>query len=115
MYAKLLNGILMVAPLNMICEIEVKGIEKKYQVFNPTPEQYTNAGYLPVIETDYPENDESNFKYYEKVYTERDGIIYGEWAECDAPQNDTPAPSYEERIAALEEELAAAKILLGVE
>ncbi len=115
MYAKLLNGILEPAPLDLLCEIEVRGTNKVFQVFNPAPEQYIKAGYLPVIEADYPENDEGNFKYYEKVYTERDGVIYGEWVECDAPEAITPTPTNEERIAALEEELAAAKILLGVE
>ena len=93
MYGKIIDGKLVFAPNPMV--------SGDYKIYNPKSEHYEAEGYLEVIETEYPEGD----KYYEKTYTERDGKIYGEWVETEAPEATEPTPSLEERTAALEEEV----------
>ena len=125
MYGKIIDGMLVVAPNPMLADIrnEETGETARYKVYNPRPEQYEAEGYLEIIETEYPEASEGEAdKYYEKRYIERDGKIYGEWIEAEAPDVPEPKPTLEERTAALEtnvaglsEELEAAKIILGVE
>ena len=122
MYGKIIDGRLVIAPNPMVANITNKnGETRTYKIYNPRPEQYEAEGYLEIVETDYPSTD----KYYEKRYIERDGKIYGEWVEAEAPEAPEvpePTPTLEERTAALEtnvaglsEELEAAKIILGVE
>lgn len=53
-----------------------------------------------------PDGDLFNYRYSDGEF------IYDPLPEPDKPE---PAPTTEERLAALEEQLAAAKILLGVE
>ncbi len=127
MYGKIIDGKLMLAPNPLVTDRVNKttGTVGKYKVYNPKPEQYEDEGYLKIIETEYPEVFEGDFKYYKKHYVERDGKIYGEWVEAEAPEvpeETEPTPTLEERTTALEtnvaglsEELEAAKIILGVE
>lgn len=102
MYAKLKGGVLVSAPATITEEIEVNGVKKAYRFYTPSDAQYRKAGYLPVITEDYPENDTDEPKHYKLVYVERDGAIYGEWAECEAP---AVVPTLEERTSALETEV----------
>ena len=106
MFRTLKDGILIPAPKAINADIEIDGIIRRARVYNPKPEHYKSAGYLEVIEADYPEVDEGDVRYFEKVYTERDGVIYGEWVEMDPPEPETPTPTLEERTAALEEEVS---------
>ena len=113
MYGKIIDGKFVSAPSPMVADITNKdGETAKYKIYNPRPEHYEAEGYLKVVETRYPAD---TGKYYEKQYVERDGKIYGEWVEAEAPEVPEPTLTAEERITALEEELKAAKILLGVE
>lgn len=105
MYGKIVNGVFVEAPNSIVCNIEVKDEMKPYKIFNPTDKQYKEAGYFPVIKAEYPETDIENPKYYELVYTERDGAIYGEWVECEAPEIPDTVPTLEQRTTALEEEV----------
>ena len=107
MYGKIIDGKLVSAPNPMIADITNKstGVTKKYKIYNPRPEVYKGNGYLEVIETEYPEVAEDEVKYYEKHYVERDGKIYGEWVEAEAPEEPVPTPTLEERTAALETEV----------
>lgn len=98
MYGKLVNGRFEKAPYSIICNIEVNGVLKAFRVSNPSDAQYTDAGYLPVTETEYP----SDGGYYELVYTERDGTIYGKWTEAQAPDS---VPTLEERLSVCEDAL----------
>ena len=120
MYGKIIDGRLVIAPSPISANIkdEDTGETARYKIYNPRPEQYEAEGYFEIVETDYPDTD----KYYEKQYVERDGKIYGEWVEAEAPEVPEPTPTLEERTSALEEnvaglseELEAAKIILGVE
>lgn len=62
---------------------------------------------MPIVETK-PEGDVTDYLYIDGEY------IYDPLPEPEQPEAPTEA-DYESRIAALEEELAATKILLGVE
>ncbi len=122
MFGTLKDGILIPAPRAIDADIEIDGVVRRARVYNPKPEHYKSAGYLEVIEADYPEVSEDEVKYFEKVYTERDGAIYGEWVESDPPKAEEPKPTLEERTTALEgnvavlsDQLEATKIILGVE
>lgn len=122
MFGTLKDGILIPAPKAIDADIEIDGVVRRARVYNPKPEHYKSAGYLEVIEADYPEVTEDDTRYFEKVYTEREGAIYGEWVEMDPPEPETPTPTLEERTTALEgsvatlsDQLEAAKIILGVE
>ena len=93
MYGKLIDGKLVSAPNPMV--------SGNYKIYNPKPKHYEAEGYLEVIETDYPDTD----KYYEKHYVERNGKIYGEWVEIEAPDVPEHIPTAEERITVLEGEV----------
>ena len=101
MYAKIENGKIKYAPRSIV----LNGM----RISNATQSQYAELGWLPLEVTDMPSEDG---KTAISTYTEQDGKIVQSWTMVDAP---TPEPTAEERIAALEEELAAAKILLGLE
>ena len=106
MFGTLKNGILIPAPKAIDADIEIDGVVRRARVYNPKPEHYKSAGYLEVIEADYPEVSEDDVRYFEKVYTERDGAIYGEWVEVDPPEPETPTLTLEQRTTALEENVA---------
>ena len=101
MYAKIENGQLKYAPRTII----INGM----RIANPTPTQYAALGWLPFETTDMPLEDG---KTAIATYTEQNGKIVQSWTMVDSP---TPEPTPEERIAVLEEELTATKILLGLE
>ena len=95
MYGKIIDGKFVLAPNPMVFDGR--------KIYNPRPIDYEKAGYLEVIETDYPDTGE----YYEKTYVERDGKIYGEWVETEVPDmpEPDPTPTTDERITALEGEV----------
>jgi hypothetical protein len=93
MYGKIIDGKLVSAPNPLK--------SGNYKIYNPKPKHYEAEGYLEVIETDYPDTD----KYYEKHYVERNGKIYGEWEEIEAPDVPEHIPTAEERITVLEGEV----------
>ena len=97
MYGKIIDGKLVSAPNPMI--------SGNYKIYNPKPEHYKAEGHLEVIETEYPEVAEGEVKYYEKHYVERNGKIYGEWVEAEAPDVPEHIPTAEERITVLEGEV----------
>ena len=97
MYGKLIDGKLVYAPNPLK--------SGNYKIYNPKPEHYEAEGYLEVIEADYPEVAEGEVKYYEKHYVERNGKIYGEWVEVEAPEDVPTQPTLEERTAKLETEV----------
>lgn len=105
MFGTLKDGILIPAPKAIDADVEIDGVIRRARVYNPKPEHYKSAGYLEVIEADYPEVTEDDTRYFEKVYTERDGVIYGEWVEVDPPEEEPTTPTLEERTSALEEEV----------
>lgn len=112
MYGKLENGELTIAPnpirLNLF--VEALGEEGNFQVFNPRPEQYAQAGYLEIIEEAYPEEEG---KYYIETYVEEDGKIIGKWVEADPPVIEpTPLELLSNRVTVTEEQITDTQLAL---
>lgn len=106
MYAKLTeSGELDVAPNPLVMEAS--------RICNPTAAQYTAAGYLPVRLADKPTAPEG--KRAVAVYTMGEGEILQDWTLEDWVDTRVDTAKLSAQISALEEQLTAAKILLGVE
>lgn len=103
MYGKFENGHLVVAPNDII-------IDDK-RIINPDDETLISLGWLPVVVTEEPVVEEG-FKAVISHYEEQDGQLVSIWAITELSEVEL---SISERIAILEEELTATKILLGVE
>ena len=92
MYAKIENGTLIPAPRR----ITLSGM----QIFNPTPDQLTQAGYKPVTETPMPD-DAPDGQHYEASYADSGDTITQSWVLVE----DDPEPAgktLEERVTDLE-------------
>ena len=94
MYGKIIDGKLVLAPNPLVTW--------RYKIHNPRPEDYIEEGFKEIVEAEYPADDG---KYYEAHYVERNGKIYREWVEAEAPEMIVPTPTAEERITALEGEV----------
>ena len=74
MYAKLINGVLVEAP---------KILKHNGLIYhNPQGEVCIENGYLPVVESPYPEVDENNFVSYEPHYEQIENEIIQTWVEA---------------------------------
>lgn len=72
------------------------------QIFNPTEEQLTQAGYKTIVETDMPEDPAPDGWHYEAVYTDGDSITQS-WVLVE--DEEVPStPTLETRVSALEQE-----------
>ena len=98
MYGKFIDGKLTLAP-NPITVGE-------YRVYNPSSEQYAAEGFLEIVEAEHPAETD---KYYEKRYFEREGKIFAEWIEVEAPVRE---PALEERILAVEAQMTDTQLAL---
>lgn len=79
-----------------------------YFVYNPMDEQYAAAGYLPIIETPYPETSEGEEPlYYIEKWAEENGQIVRIWTETEPPEPVIQPPTLEERVGAVEASTAA--------
>lgn len=81
MYAKLIDGNLHRAPKKLIIGDNA--------VYNPTDEQYRNAGYKPVEMVEQPD-DAPEGKHYESQWIEQDGAIVQDWYLVDDPDDIDP-------------------------
>lgn len=105
-YAKLDNGNLIPAPrkleLEMTFEVDGEPVTDLYTVYNPTAEQYASQGWLPVVETEMP-NDAPEGYHYEPTYSEymtADGLeLVQEWELVeDDPPDQNPEISADEAL-----------------
>jgi hypothetical protein len=84
-YGTFTNGNLIPAPRRIILD--------GWQIFNPTDEQLTAAGYKPVVYTDSPEAPEG---YYAEAYwTETEEAITQEWRLVEAEPEPLPTPAWD--------------------
>lgn len=93
MYAKIENNTLIPASHR----ITLAGM----QIFNPTADQLTQAGYKPVTETSIPEEPSPEGQHYEALYTDSGDTITQSWVLVD----DDPEPTgktIEQRVTDLE-------------
>ena len=74
-----------------------------FQIYNPTDAQYAAAGYLPIIETSYPDIAEGEEpKYYAASWQAQDGRIVRVWTEAEPPVPVPVKPTLEERVDEVE-------------
>lgn len=99
-YGTLIDGVPVMAPN----PIHTDG----FQIYNPTDVQYAAAGYLPIIETPYPNTAEDETpKYYAASWQVQDGQIVRVWTEAEPPEPESVKPTLEERVGAVEASTAA--------
>ena len=70
------------------------------QIFNPTADQLTQAGYKPVTETPMPD-DAPDGQHYEASYADSGDTITQSWVLVDNPPADT-SKTLEQRVTDLE-------------
>ena len=80
MRAKLIDGVFIPAPRKI--QREIGG--ETYVTYNPTDEMLAEQGWLPVVETDPPDNPPEGY-HYEPTYTEESGKIVQGWELVEDP------------------------------
>lgn len=97
MYAKLENGTLIPAPRRII----LSGM----QIFNPTPDHLTQAGYKPVTETPMPD-DAPEGQHYEPTYSDTGDTITQGWTLVEDEEAESAGKTIEQRVTDLEQNQA---------
>lgn len=98
MYAKLIDGRLVYAPNMLRAE--------QGDVYNPSADMLSDAGYKPVLETPYPETDSEFEVAYTATWQEQDGRIVQVWTECEETVDAPHVPTLDERVSILENIIA---------
>ena len=93
MYAKIENNTLIPAPHRIV----LSGM----QIFNPTEDQLTQAGYKPVTETPMPD-DAPDGQHYEALYTDSGDTITQGWTLVEDEETEPAGKTLEERVTDLE-------------
>lgn len=98
-YAKIENNTLIPAPYRIV----LSGM----QIFNPTPDHLTQAGYKLVTETPIPEDPAPEGQHYEAQYTDSGDTITQSWVLVDDEPMEPSEKTIEERVTALEQNLVS--------
>lgn len=93
MYAKIENDTLIPAPRR----ITLSGM----QIFNPTADHLTQAGYKPVTETPMPD-DAPEGQHYEPTYSDTGDTITQGWTLVEDEEVEPAGKTIEERVTDLE-------------
>ena len=93
MYAKLENDTLIPAPHRIV----LSGM----QIFNPTADHLTQAGYKPVTETPMPD-DAPEGQHYEPTYSDTGDTITQDWTLVENEEVEPSGKTIEERVTDLE-------------
>lgn len=96
-YAKIENEKLIYAPHRIV----LGGM----QIFNPTTDQLSQAGYKPIAETAMPEDPAPEGQHYEAQYTDGETEITQSWVLVDNPPVSTEK-TLNERVTALEQDIS---------
>lgn len=94
MYAKLENETLIPAQHRIV----LSGM----QIFNPTTDHLTQAGYKPVTETPIPEDPAPEGQHYEALYTDSGDTITQSWVLMEDEEVEPAGKTLEERVTDLE-------------
>ena len=94
MYAKLENDTLITEPYRIV----LSGM----QIFNPTPDHLTQAGYKPVTETPMPEDPAPEGQHYEPTYSDTGDTITQGWTLVEDEETEPAGKTLEERVTDLE-------------
>ena len=93
-YGKIENEKLICAPYRIV----LGGM----QIFNPTPDHLTQAGYKPVTETPMPEDPAPDGQHYEPTYSDSGDTITQGWTLVENEEVEPAGRTIEERITDLE-------------
>lgn len=93
-YGKIENEKLIYAPYRIV----LGGM----QIFNPTTDHLTQAGYKPVTETPMPEDPAPEGQHYEKTYTDAGDTITQGWTLVENEEAEPSGKTLEERVTDLE-------------
>ena len=72
------------------------------QIFNPTADHLTQAGYKPVTETPMPEDPAPDGQHYEPTYTDAGDAITQGWTLVENEEAEPAGRTLEERVTDLE-------------
>lgn len=75
------------------------------QIFNPTEDQLTQAGYKPVTETPMPD-DAPDGQHYEAQYTDSGDTITQSWILVDDVPVEPAGKTIEQRVTTLEQDVS---------
>ena len=76
------------------------------QIFNPTPDQLTQAGYKPITETPMPEEPAPEGQHYEASYADSGDTITQVWTLVDDEKTEPTGKTLDERLTALEQDVS---------
>lgn len=93
MLGKITDGILTYPPNRIV----LSGM----QIFNPTSDHLTQAGYKPVTETPMPD-DAPDGQHYEALYTDSGDTITQGWTLVEDEETEPAGKTLEERVTDLE-------------
>lgn len=96
-YAKIENGTLTYPPHRIV----LNGM----QIFNPTTDHLSQAGYKPITETAMPEEPAPEGQHYEAQYTDAGDTITQSWVLVDDEPVET-GKTLDERVTALEQDVS---------
>lgn len=74
------------------------------QIFNPTDEHLTQAGYKTIVETDMPEDPAPDGQHYEAQYTDSGDTITQSWVLVDDDPVEPSGKTIEQRVTDLEQD-----------
>lgn len=96
MLGKIIDGVLTYPPHRII----LNGM----QIFNPTEEQLSQAGYKPITEVAMPEEPAPEGQHYEAQYTDGETIMQS-WVLVEDVEEEKPV-TLEQRVTQLEQNIA---------
>lgn len=94
MLGKIIDGVLTYPPHRII----LSGM----QIFNPTTDHLTQAGYKSVTETPIPEDPAPEGQHYEPTYTDSGDTITQGWTLVENEEVEPSGKTLEERVTDLE-------------
>lgn len=97
-YAKIENEKLIYAPHRIV----LGGM----QIFNPTTDQLSQAGYKPIAETAMPEDPAPEGQHYEAQYTDSGDTITQSWILVDDEPIEPSGKTIEQRVTTLEQDVS---------
>lgn len=98
MLGKIIDGILTYLPHRLVLD--------GMQIFNPTEEQLSQAGYKSITETPMPEEPAPEGQHYESQYTDDGDTITQSWILADDEPVEPAGKTIEERVTDLEQNQA---------
>lgn len=98
MLGKIIDGTLTYPPRRLVLD--------GMQIFNPTEEQLSQAGYKPITEVAMPEEPAPEGQHYEAQYTDSGDTITQSWVLVDDEPIEPSGKTLEQRVTTLEQDVS---------